>query len=139
MKKFIIPLVLMLVSVSCFAQDEKDKKEGLKRIDQNQSSRLSHIINESVNASLDGLDALSVLEDFDFDFESNFDFDDHFDHAFDHDIDIHIPDLDIHIPHIDIDIPDFDMDFDDMDFEIDLQDLKKELKDVKKGLQRIKD
>ena len=124
MKKYIIPFILIVASFSSFAQETKDKKEGLKRIDQGRSENLAKIINEAVLSSLEGLSSLNALGDIDFDF-GDFDFD--------------IPRIDIDIPRIDIDIPEFDFDFNFDDLNIEFKNLKKEFEEMKKGLHKIKD
>ena len=130
MKKYIFSLILLTLAASTFAQDKKDKKEGLKRIDQGHSENISVIINDALKGSFM---VMKDLEDIDFDFDIP-DFD--FDHI-NVDISEHDFDFDIDFPEIDIDIPDFEFDFNFDQKE--MEELKKEIKELKKELKKIKE
>ena len=134
MKNYIIPLLLVFASVSVVAQDVKDKKDGLKRIDQGLSKNISIHINDAVLESLTELESLRDLQDLDMNMDFNFNFD--FDHDFDFDMDINLPDIDIDIPDMD-----FEMEFDEMDVDIDvdLSELRNSLKEMQKELKKIKE
>ncbi|MCP4459114.1 MAG: hypothetical protein GY816_13990 [Cytophagales bacterium] len=125
MKNYIILLLLTFASISALAQDGKDKKEGLKRIDQNRSENITIIANEAVIESLQALDALADLDEIDFDFDFDFQ---------DMDIDINVPNIDINIPEMN-----FEFDMDDLDIDVNLDELRNDLKEMKKSLHKLKE